>query len=338
MREEPILSHYLYPLQYRKSIYRFCHLFHAVGSRYGVEVYAGHTVSNELFALGRTPLNAYLAHLVVALAAEHLSSEGLWNINLEGFRDDAELASCLEGLDAGDDGDGDSFGTSALNETEILLIIIEQLGHCILGASLDLLSEPMEVHLHIGRLIVFFGVAGYAIREGLPWLLDGRAIAEEALVEAIDLRLQLYGVAISIRGGGEHTLVLCLVSTKEEQVGDAEELQVEQYVLGLFAGESTTENMGHHGNVVAILDSCRYGYCTGTATQRNLVEYALGRLLINVFAAVRGDVDVAGGKLTQLVNGAEQAVYACALERWQHFERECRACIVCYGVNDAHRS
>ena len=149
------------------------HLLHAVGSRYGVEVYAGNAVSNEFLALGRTPLNAYLTHLVVGLATEHLGSKSLRDIDLEGFGDDAELAGRFEGFDAGDDGNGDSFGTSALYETEILLIVIEQLGYGILGTGFYLFFKPVDIHLHVGRLIVFLGIARYTIGERQSRLLDG---------------------------------------------------------------------------------------------------------------------------------------------------------------------
>ena len=149
------------------------HLLHAIGSRYGVEVYARHAVSNELLALGRTPLNAYLTHLVVGLAAEHLGSKILGDVYLESLGDDAELTRCLEWLDARDDRDGDAFGASALYEAEILLIVIEQLGYGILGTGFYLFFKPMDIHLHVGRLIVLLGIARYTIGERQSRLLDG---------------------------------------------------------------------------------------------------------------------------------------------------------------------
>ena len=148
-------------------------MLHAVGSCHGVEVYAGYSVSNEFLALGRTPFYAHLANFVVGFAAEHLSGKILGDVYLESLGNDAELARCLERLDARDDRNGDSFGTSAFYETEILLIVVEELGYGILGTGFYLFFKPVEIHLHIGRLIVFLGIARYTVGERLSRLLDG---------------------------------------------------------------------------------------------------------------------------------------------------------------------
>ena len=66
------------------------------------------------------------------------------------------------------------------------------------------------------------------------------------------------------------------------------------------------------------------------------MEDTLGRLLVYVFASVGGDIDVAGVELAQFVDGAEQAVDACALERGQHFEGEGGAVACGDGVYDGH--
>ena len=183
---------------------------------------------------------------------------------------------------------------------------------------------------------MLLGVTGYAVGEGLSGLLDGRTIDEVALVETVDLGLQLYGMAIAAGCRGEHAFVLGLVASQKQQVGDTQELEVEQYVLGLFTGETATKDMGYNGDVVPILDSCSHGYGTGAATQGYLVKDALGGLLVYVLAAVGGDVDVSGGKLAQLVDGAKQTVDACALEWGQHLEGECSAGACGDGVNDGH--
>ncbi len=130
-------------------------------------------MGDKVLALGHTPLDTYLAYLLIGLALEHLRGQGLGYIDLEGLGDDAELAGCLERFDAGDDGDGDTLGTGTLHEAEVLVVVVEELGHGILGTGLYLLLQSVEVHIHIGRLLVLLGVAGHAIGEGLSRLLDG---------------------------------------------------------------------------------------------------------------------------------------------------------------------
>ena len=59
--------------------------------------------------------------------------------------------------------------------------------------------------------------------------------------------------------------LLCLVTAKHQQVGDAEELQVEEHVLRLLAGEAAAKDVRHHGDVVLVLDGSSYGYGAGAA-------------------------------------------------------------------------
>ena len=109
-------------------------------------------------------------------------------------------------------------------------------------------------------------------------------------------------------------------------------------VLLRVAGEAAAEDMGHHGDVVPVLDGGSHGDSARATAERYLVEHTLGRLLVHILAAVGGDIDVSRVKLAQLVDRAEQAVDACALERRQYLEGECRACSVGDRVYDAHVS
>ena len=66
------------------------------------------------------------------------------------------------------------------------------------------------------------------------------------------------------------------------------------------------------------------------------MEDAFGRLLVYVFTAVCGDVDVFGVKLAQFIDGVEQTVDACALEWGQHLKREGCVRIIRDGVYSVH--
>ena len=112
--------------------------------------------------------------------------------------------------------------------------------------------------------------------------------------EVVDLLLQFDGVVVTVAHGDKRGFVLCLVATKHQQVGDAEELQVEQHVLRLFAGEAAAKDVRHHGDVVLVLDGSSYGYGAGAAAQAVSLEQSVAEVFVHVLAAVRGDVDVFG--------------------------------------------
>lgn len=101
-------------------------------------------------------------------------------------------------------------------------------------------------------------------------------------------------MVVTVAYGDKRRFVLCLVATKHQQVGDAEELQVEQHVLRLLAGEAAAKDVRHHGDVVLVLDGSSYGYGAGAAAQAVSLEQSVAEVFVHVLAAVRGDVDVFG--------------------------------------------
>ena len=134
----------------------------------------------------------------------------------------------------------------------------------------------------------------------------------------------------------ELLLVLPLVAPKQQQVGDAEELQVDQLVLRLALGEAAANHVRHHRDAVFVLYGGSHGHRAGpVALGHALVQPAL-RLAEHHLAAVRGDVDVLRVELTQGVDGAVHRLDAVALQRRQQFERERRRPRVAYSVYYTH--
>ena len=68
---------------------------------------------------------------------------------------------------------------------------------------------------------MFLGVSGNAVVELRFGMLDGGAVDEETLIEAVDLLNQLRGMRVAAGGGGEHLLVAGLIATQQQQVADA---------------------------------------------------------------------------------------------------------------------
>ena len=248
--------------------------------------------------------------------------EGFGQVEVEGLGQHTELAEFGHGLDAGDDGDGDAGLTGTLDETEVFLVVVEDLGDGIVGTEVLLLAQYLKVELEVGSLLVFLGVGCHTIGEGCAGAFDGGSIDEVALVEAVDLLDEFGGMAVSVLHGLEASLVLGLVTSQHEDVLDAEKLEVEEHVLDVFLGHAAHHHMGHHLDAVALHDGTGHGDGAGTAAHELPEVGAAGLFYVDVLAAVGGDVDVLGLKLFQRVDGAEEGSRACAFEGRQHFEGE----------------
>ena len=82
--------------------------------------------------------------------------------------------------------------------------------------------------------------------------------------------------------------------------------------------------MGHHRDVIFILNGGRHGHGTGSATESRALHQSVAQVFIDIFRAMVGDVDILGIEVCQPVDGLFEAVDARAFEWRQHFKREGR--------------
>ena len=173
---------------------------------------------------------------------------------MEGLGYHRQLTQFRHRLDAWNDGDGDAHLTSLLHELEVFLVVVEQLRDGILRAQVLLLFQVFHIAFQVGRLLVFLRIASHSEVELRSWMLDGCAVGEESLVEAHHLFDQVRCVGVSAWSRGEATVLLGLVATKQHEVADAQELQVQQFVFYLFDGLSTADDVWLYGDVIPLLD------------------------------------------------------------------------------------
>ena len=183
---------------------------------------------------------------------------------------------------------------------------------------------------------MLLGIAGHSVAEGRARHGHRTSVHEDALVEAVDLFLQFDGVAVSTLFGYEARLVLGLVAAEHQQVGDAQKLQVEQHVFGIFARESAAQQMGHGGQSVFVLDGSCHGHGARSAAEPLALVEPVAQFLVHVFAPMGGDVDIFGVKFAQRVYGGIQPFDACPLEWGQHFEGEGRMLVAVDQFYDVH--
>ena len=62
-------------------------------------------------------------------------------------------------------------------------------------------------------------------------------------------------MGMTIRGWGKLSVFLRLVTTEQEHIADAEELEVEQLILDVFLAGTTTDDVRDDRDVVLVLDS-----------------------------------------------------------------------------------
>ena len=127
---------------------------------------------------------------------------------------------------------------------------------------------------------------------------------------------------------GEAAVFPGLVAAQEQQVADAEKLEVEQFVLDVLDGGAAAYHVGHDGDVVFVLYRSGNGYGARTAAHAGALEQSVVELLIYNLAVVRGYVDKPRVKCLQLIYCVEQPLRACALQGRQHLKREVPAVFV----------
>ncbi len=316
---------------------------HTFGGHERVEVYAGHPFLFQLLSLGGAPLYAHLPGGVVVAAGSQCAGQWLGQVDVEYLGQHRQLVGRGNGFQSRYDGYGDAFGPAALDKVEVLLVVEEHLGYHIRGAGIDFGFEVSQVGLGVGCLVVFLGVAGHTVGEGRG---EGhvRPVEKVSLVEAVDLLLQVDGVGVSLGRGGEAGLVFGLVAPQNEQVGNAQEVEVDKGIFGLTSGKTAAYQVRNGGYMILVLYGGSYGYGAGAALFRYpLVEAVVGSL-VDKLTPVRGDVDVFGIELAQRVDGVENFAYAVPFQRWEYFKGEGRLtavfdyfgnihCIIFYGKN-----
>ena len=274
---------------------------------------AGDSVGNKLFALLDGPFDTDLLGLVVGLALAKFGGEGLGDVGAEDAREDRQLVAEDDRLDAGDDGDGDALGAATLDEGEVFRVVEEHLGNEVVGAVADFFLEIEDVGIHVRGLLVFLGIAGHAVGEGSLDALHARAVEEETLVEAVHLLLEV-GRMVVIKLRFLFDLEGLDVSAEEEEVVDAEEVEVDQRILRLVLGETLADDVGDGGDAVFILNGGGDGDGAGAFADIHLLEAAVGHAFINVFAVMGGDVDVFRVEFPEFVNHVIDFLYAISPE------------------------
>ena len=145
-------------------------------------------------------------------------------------------------------------------------------------------------------------------------------------------------MGVSSRCWHKAAVLLRLVAAQQQQVVDAEELQVEQLVLDVLDGSPATDNVRLHGDIVSLLDGGCDGHCSRAATDSLTLELPVFQFLVNELRVMGGNVDVSRVKFPQLVDIGKQFLSACAFQGREHLKREPSAlCILmdksCYAHN-----
>lgn len=313
----------------------FADAFHG---RDRIEMQAGHSGGHQLAALADGPFHTQAAHLVVGLAPGRFARQLVGQVAVERLGDGRKLRQLGQRLYARNDGDGDALLAGHLDKLEIFAVVVEQLRHGITGAHLGFAAQDFEIGLQIGRFLVFFGIAGHTERKRFARLGNRSAVVEKTRVEAVDLTDQVERVGMTSRSGAEGMVLAGLVAPEHKQVGNAEELQVEQHILDVLAGESAAECVGHHVEPEFLPDGGRHGDRPRAAAQAFAAGCAVAQIFVDIFAAVGGDVDIKGVELAQGRDGGKELPRARTLQGGQHFERKRRAArsMAGYEVYDIH--
>ena len=127
---------------------------------------------------------------------------------------------------------------------------------------------------------------------------------------------------MTARCRGESLLIGSFVATEQQQMADAEELKVQQFVLDVLDGRTTTNDMRDDWYPVFLLNGGSNGYRTGTAAHPTPLQQPAGQLIVYILTVVGGNIDILWIEDTELVYRAEKRIGAATLERRKHLKGE----------------
>ena len=279
-----------------------------------------HPGLDQFTALLHAPFHTQLRHLLVRLQLASLVSQGGRDVHMERLRDDTDLIHLRQRFDAWDDRDGDAHLSGHLHKLEVLPVVEEQLCHRILRTQILLLFQHLQVKLQVRCLVVLLRIASHTILERLTWHLDVSSVEELPRIEPVDLFNQLRSMTVSTLLRHKTLLIRRLVTPQNQDVLDAQELQVEQHILRVLTREPRTQHMRHHLQPIVLHDGTRHSNRARTAPQTVLYIRSVRLFHIDIFTAMRRDIDQFRLKLPQDVHRPEQVPRTRTLQRWQYFE------------------
>ena len=162
---------------------------------------------------------------------------------------------------------------------------------------------------------MFLRIAGYTAAELVARVLDGSAIKEETVIKLIHLLQEVGGMGMTVLGWCKLPVFFRLVSSQNENVADAQKLEVEQFVLDVFLRSTAADNMRDDRYVVLILYSACDGNGARAATYTLAGEETVFQFRVYILAMVRSDVDKARTKLAQRIDGTEECGCSVTFQR-----------------------
>ena len=277
-------------------------------------------MGHQFAALVEAPFDADDASGLVVAALVYRLGQRFGNVKVEGAGQHGELALRGQRLQAGDNGHRDARVAAALLKLEILLVIKKHLGHDVVGSPVDLVLEKAHVGGVVRGLKVFFGVAGRAdAKVGSPSIVL-LLVEVGAFVEVGHLANQVAGVGVTIGLGLEMAFGFDGVATQGQHVVDAEEMQVNQRVLGFLFRKAAADEVGHGVHIKPVFNGRADAYRAGPAAHRFFLEQAVGVVAVHVLLTVISYVDKWRFKLHQRLNIREQREDVLALFRWENFK------------------
>ena len=106
---------------------------------------------------------------------------------------------------------------------------------------------------------MLLGIACHPIVEGFSWCGNRRSVVEESLVEAVYLPDEVGGMGMPSRRRSENAVVLGLVASQQKHILNAQKLQVDEFVFRCLARSTATDDVGHNGQTIALLDGSSNG-------------------------------------------------------------------------------
>ena len=280
-----------------------------VGAAHGIEMDGRDAVREQVAALADAPLRADFVDCLRAGGVGDGTGQLLRNVDGEGFRQQADLAGRGEGLQAGQDRNGDPGGAATVHEAIEHGVVEKHLRDDVVRSGFDLAAEVFNVCLGIGRFEVLFRIAA-----------DADAERRLSLFKLPHGGNQFISVGIAARGRGEAFFAEDRVPTQGEDIVDSKKFIVVQLVADILCGVAGADQVRHDFDREGGHDRGADRDRTDPAADKMAGETSVLLRAILDFVPVAGDIDVPRCKLHESADLGEQFVFAQTIEGRDDFE------------------
>ena len=191
--------------------------------------------------------------------------------------------------------------------------------------------------MHIGCFEMLFGITGHANTEVSFYAIDDVFFNVLSFIEGYNLLHQLRSIMVPFGVRGKELFIGGRIATQGQYIIDAEEVKIDQDILGFFIAKAAADQMGHGIDLIPVNDGSANTHRTGALAYFHAFEGTIDPFLKDLFGPVIGHIHERRLELHERIEHGKNGIDAFPLGRRQYFQGNNRPVRLLYVVRDFHK-